>query len=371
MILHLVLDEKVIPRMMDLFDNYYSGNIYLCVTRKKSFEDLKFLKKRDNLFLLYGRQLDCIPWKEIKKVCIHFLDIHKVFAFQYFTYFRGLKPDVTIFFAWGGDYYNLVERKGFKVYSDNNLYRKNPRKSLSERIFWRMYDFFDPIIKLPFLKYKVNYIVASKPEYELICSVTKFNHLRGRLDMTYYSIEDVLGNLVNAEVQGHDIIIGNSASSSNNHQYVYDFLKGLPFEGEKIYIPMSYGLYTGYLEEIVPLYSNIPNVCILKDFIDLKSYNKLLCGCSTFIYGHFRQEGWGNIIIALYLGGKVYFPKESQNFKNFTEFGFKIFELEDIQTTYKIPLSLEEKEYNRILALRLFSKEKNKKNIEYICNAEL
>jgi len=371
MILHLVLDEKVIPRMMDLFDKYYSGNIYLCISRKKSFENLKFLKRRDNLYLLYGRHLDRIPWKEIKKVCIHYLDIHKIVAFQYLTSFRGLNPDATIFFAWGGDYYNLVERKGFKVYSDNNLYRKNPRKLLKEKIFWRLYDFFDPLIKIPFLKYKVNYLVASKPEYDLICSVTKFKHLRGRLDMTYYSIQDVMGDLVNAEVRGHDIIIGNSASSSNNHEYVYEFIKGLSFEGEKVYIPMSYGLYPGYLEEITSLYLHIPNVCILKDFMDIESYNQLLCGCSTFIYGHFRQEGWGNIIIALFLGGKVYLPKGSQNYKNFADFGFKIFRLEDIQTTYSETLSFEDKEYNRNLALNLFSKEKNKKDIEYICNTVL
>lgn len=370
MILHLVLDEKVIPRMMDLFDENYSENIYICITRKRKFENLRYLRNRDNLFLLYGGQLNTIPWKRIKRVCIHFLCLHTILAFHFFTWFKKLRPKSTLWFAWGGDYYDIIEKMGFKIYSENNSQKKIHYKTLRESFFWHTYDYLEDLLKINFIKHHINYIVASKIEFDLIQRSVPLKHLKGRLDFTYYSIEDVLKGLTDPEINGNNIIIGNSASSSNNHEYIYDIVKNLCYKDEKILIPMSYGIDSEYLNIVSSLFSNLANARIITDFLDIESYNKLLCGCSTFIYGHFRQEGWGNIIIALYLEGKVYLPRNSQNYKNFVDFGFKVFDLESIKSTFQEKLSDSEKVHNRNLALSLFSKEKTKHYIQNICNAE-
>ena len=86
------------------------------------------------------------------------------------------------------------------------------------------------------------------------------------------------------------------------------------------------------------------------------------------MYGNFRKEGWGNILVGLYLGGKVYLSEKSVLSKTLKNAGYKFFITEHINETFNINLTEEEKKCNRRIAMETCSREQNIKNIEYICS---
>ena len=107
----------------------------------------------------------------------------------------------------------------------------------------------------------------------------------------------------------------------------------------------------------------IPNATYILDFLPLNEYNELMVNCSTFLFANFRQEAWGNILIALYLGGKVYLSRRSPLKTVCENLGFKIFVIEDIERTFHIPLSVEDKVRNRMIAKDNYSSKNNAHNI--------
>lgn len=376
MILHLVHDDKVVPRMIKLFDEYCpSNNIFVCVTRKKHKSQLRFLKD-SNIILSYSREAQKLPWDKIEKICIHYLDIHKILFLYTHRSPIHIKKIKIIWFMWGGDIYEYLERRGFHQYSENNSFRhiktSYPKifgvKSVDNCLGYIIFNLISDIVLKYFYTYRINYIVSSIEEFNLFESYIHFTNFKELLEFSYYSIEDTIGILANCHVSGNGVMIGNSASPSNNHEYIYEYIKKLDFSDKRIFLPVSYGREEKYLLKVYEKYSNIHNVSFLNDFLPLDSYNELMTNCTTFIYGNFRQEAWGNILIALYLGGKVYLSKYSPLFDYCKRLGFVLFTLEDIRLNFDRSLSDNEKNHNKNISLKEFSRKKNEINIKYINN---
>ena len=74
MILHLIHDDKVLPRMISQFEEVCPGNnVYLCVMRGCDKNNLKYL--RDNPYVIRSDsyKVDNIAWERIDKICIHLI----------------------------------------------------------------------------------------------------------------------------------------------------------------------------------------------------------------------------------------------------------------------------------------------------------
>ena len=376
MILHLIHDDKVVPRMISLFEKYNAdNNLYICVTRKKK-ESLFFLRDNPKVVMAYSKEEKKIPWESIDKVIFHYYDLHKDLYLYYCKLFFRLKEYKIIWFEWGGDVYPYLEKKGFQLYSDNNSYKKiqEVKKVYNASIkYWVSKTFgylFDKVAYLfarSFYEKRVDYIACFIEEYKFFQKYISFKKCKGTLHFTYYSIEDTLGELYTSSSKGNSIMIGNSASETNNHEYSFDFIKELDLKGREIILPLNYSGSEQYINIVIEKYKIFPNVVFLRDFLRLQDYNRLMISCSTFIYGNFRQEAWGNILISIYLGGKVYLSKNSPLVDVCRQQGFKIFILEDIKSTFDQILSVEEKMINRRLALQYYSAKINEKNIKSIC----
>lgn len=371
MILHLVHDDKVVPRMISLFEKYNPDkNVFICVTRKKK-KELKFLHNNENIIMAYSEGEKDVPWHDIDKVIIHYYDFHKHIYLFRLSFIYGLKNFLSIWFMWGGDIYNYLERKGFVLYSTNNSYNyiRNVKissltfKNKCRTLFNRALDYLTYILALYFFKYKVDYIAAFDEEFRIFQDFIPFSKCRGTLKFTYYSIEETLADLYDAQSSGKAILIGNSASETNNHEYVYDYLKKLDLGDSDLFIPLNYGGSKEYIDKVVDKYKMIPNATCILDFLPLNEYNELMVNCSTFLFANFRQEAWGNILIALYLGGKVYLSRRSPLKTVCENLGFKIFVIEDIERTFHIPLSVEDKVRNRMIAKDNYSSKNNAHNI--------
>lgn len=122
MILHLVHDDKVIPRMISLFEQYNPHNNYFVCVSCKNKKSLRFLSDNPNIIMAYSKEETVIDWKTIDKICIHYFDLHKAYYLYIYNFFRQLKNKTIIWFMWGGDIYSRLERYGFKILSDNNSF---------------------------------------------------------------------------------------------------------------------------------------------------------------------------------------------------------------------------------------------------------
>lgn len=378
MILHLIHDDKVLPRMIAQFEEVCPGNnIYLCVIRACDSNNLRFLQDNPYVVRSDSEEVGSIPWNNIDKICIHYLSFSKIKYFLRLLYKHHLVKCKVIWIIWGGDIYDILERRGFNQYSADNSFlsiRTSDRsgdwgfKSVLRSISSRIRTCITDLALSLFIDKRVDYIVCTEEEYDLFTRYLRFSKCADLLKYNYYPIEDTLGSLVDKKISGDSIIVGNSASESNNHEYILGFIDNLELGERILYVPLSYGDDIKYISIIEEKFKRISNTVILRKFLPLEEYHNLLINCSTFVYGNFRQEAWGNILVALYLGGKVYISENSILSKSLIKAGYKIFITEHIKETFHIELTEEEKDNNRRIAMDSCSREQNRKNIEYICS---
>lgn len=373
MILHLVHDDKVVPRMISQFEEVNSGNnIYICVSNLKNREDLRFLGNSPNIIMSQNKAISKIPWERVDKVCFHYLSFKKIRYYWELCSKYNISHAKNIWFMWGGDIYDILERKGLKLYHESNTFnqiRKDYNKGIFVSSRQKVRYFFSDYFRCLFFENKFDYVICnSKEEFELFCKYVRFSKCKELLHYHYYPIEDTLGCLIDQKVHGNSVIIGNSASPTNNHEYVVSLLKKTQLSNRRIYIPLSYSINETYIKAVETECLGLNDVVLLKKFLPIDDYYKILTECSTFIYGNYRQEGWGNILIALYLGGKVYVSKNSIYPAFLKSMGFKFFITEDLNETYDLELTAKDKENNRSVVLKEFSRDNNIKHIRYICN---
>jgi hypothetical protein len=128
-----------------------------------------------------------------------------------------------------------------------------------------------------------------------------------------------------------NILLGNSATPTNNHFDVLEKLRPFEKENIQIFCPLSYGdsKYGDLVEQAGKLiFGNKFNS--LREFLSFDEYLKLLSSIDIAIFNHNRQQGVGNITTLLALGKKVFIKEEVTTWKLFTELGCDIFEINQV-----------------------------------------
>lgn len=110
-----------------------------------------------------------------------------------------------------------------------------------------------------------------------------------------------------------NILVGNSATQSNNHIEALEYLKNFVNKNILIYLPLSYG-EESYKNEIIS-YCNehFPNTAIMiLDFLEYRDYLQLISTMDIAIFNNDRQQALGNIRAAIYFGSKIYFKSGNE-----------------------------------------------------------
>jgi len=170
---------------------------------------------------------------------------------------------------------------------------------------------------------------------------------------TYYTIEDVVGPLMNERCRGNSVWLGNAATIENNYIDIFLRIKQMGLGNNKLIVPLSYGTIW-----VKNLFSKIGGYLFKKqfkpllDFLPRDQYNALMLGCSVMIQAHLRPHAHGNIITGLWLGMRIYLYERSMEFKFFKRIGAIIFSIEKDFTNDNEnllePLTEEELQHNRI-----------------------
>jgi hypothetical protein len=113
-------------------------------------------------------------------------------------------------------------------------------------------------------------------------------------------------------VRGCDILVGNSATPSNNHLDAFRLLAACPLAGRRVLVPLSYG-DSQYREVVLRQGHSLFGSAFepILDFMPLASYNERLSTCGVAIMYHRRQQALGNVGSLLFGGCKVLFHPES------------------------------------------------------------
>lgn len=357
--LHIVNDEKIINRTIDVFDECLaSKNIYVVMRTKKPF---RWVKERDNVFTP-SELINRIGEFSFDKVFIHLLNRKKINLVEKLN----LGNAKIYWIIWGLDLYNnLLEPKGFEMIDpDSSFARKNAWKKSLTGWFNRFLDNRKEHRIADFIRRRVDYIVTDTTDNDYDYLLRYYPEMKDKQwkDFFYYPIDVILGEeLLASTITGNHLMIGNSASRSNNHEFAIKKLRNLDLTGRKVYIPLSYSILKPYVDTV----ENVAQECLgdsyspLHSFMPLEEYNKLQQSVSVAIYGNWRQEAIGNILISLYLGAKVYLAKRNPVYEWAQRHDLIVFPLEEIsQEGIDTKLPDSDREHNRNILRRLYCKER-------------
>ncbi len=276
-----------------------------------------------------------------------FVLLHSLTRFNQMLVLRSNPSKVV--FVWigiGADYYDIIAE------SEESLLLNKTCKIFTERKRG-LYD--GPLWKF-ILKNKLPYLSNLLKKFMLlskIYSIKKIHYFSPVLESEYalvkakfkkkfpvyiswnYSINALgIDNDCMAEnnLHGNNILLGNSASFTNNHIEMIDLLSQVVLNGNKVFCPLSYGL-KNYADIIVKYAhqklgeSFVP----IPDFLPYEEYMNIISNCSNVLMNHRRQQALGNVDSMLAKGAKVFLREENPAYGLYSAKGIKLFKIQDLE----------------------------------------
>lgn len=325
MILHIVPDEKFIDFAYNEFEKVASTKfLVLSESTSKKFKYINSpnIEKISTTELLSPIFINTLQNYEF--IVLHQLDHYKARLV--------LNAPVNIIFVWlgwGFDYYSFI--------AGDNRNLLLPKT----KVLWVKQNFLiflkNIIKKIIFYKTlqqkalnKIHYFAPVLPnEYELVKnSVKNFN--AKYVPFSYGNLDDMLKGIhLDLEVRPN-ILLGNSASYTNNHIEAIEMISQFNLGDRRIITPLSYGdeKYKQYIKKYAYLQLK-DNFMPLDTFMDKEEYHKLVSSCSIVIMNHIRQQALGNIITMMYLGAKIYLDSRNPIYTFLSENGAFIYDIND------------------------------------------
>lgn len=375
-ILHLIEDHQVVERSLQMFEKLFpASNSVIVFSQSNTYKYLKELSSspnvnKNNLSEVASK----IDFNQYDYVMIHYLSMIKIDFVKYIP-----RKIPLIWSIYGGDLYNQ-----FADVIGLNIYYKSPRNYVNFSRIRRMIP--SPIEKLFlfFIKRDENiFTFVRKKKFSYIlnridvlsgekCDIKIIEKYSGKKYRSFqvgvYPLKQTLGQLYNNPFsKGKNVMLGNSASFTNNHLYALEFLKTFAFpEGTVISLTLSYGRNEKYVKEVKKSFRHYLGdyVKFEESYLPLEVYNKKFLEYQIMIMPAWRQESVGTLIMGFYFGIKVYMSSKNPLYNTMKEIGFVLYKLEDVtERSFFVELSDDIKQYNRHLCEKISSTESIEKNI--------
>lgn len=334
-ILHIIHDNHFFVSIEDQFKrNAKAVNKYVAIVQDAGVAithigDIDLWRVVEKDYVTSSRLADDLAWSDC--VVIHGLSvitariilntpINKVIAWS----------------GWGADYYAFISKQSNQLIEiqtmrliqnmeDRGVFGAGIRKIkdvarkcraiFNNRIFYypaiERVDIFSAPIRDDF-----DLLKASLP--------TRFRCVYAQLN--YGSIDDFIP-LTQSKQTGDDILVGNSATPTNNHLEVLKVLARIDLGTKQVLMPLSYG-DEKYKNSVIKQGYNLlgSHFHPIVEMMSLADYNKYISRCSVVIMNHRRQQALGNICAMLYNGARVYLNEHSPIYKFLKRKGACIFE---------------------------------------------
>ena len=127
-----------------------------------------------------------------------------------------------------------------------------------------------------------------------------------------------------AAMEGTDILLGNSATASNNHADAFELLQVLIGKA-RLVVPLSYG-NSAYAVMVAALGREKfgEHFDALQQWMSLADYNERIRRCGFVVMNHRRQQAVGNIGAALYKGATLYLRRDNPLYAFYTDMGITL-----------------------------------------------
>jgi len=353
MIVHLFEDQKFVDITIENFENVSVGlNKYIVFS---SNQELKYVSRKEQTLILpnssYKLDLDLI-YKDCQLLIIHFLSPIKLYVL------KNKPPHIKVIWSvWGSDAYDHFSDQNFSEPFTNNVRRSlfQLRKSFYLYTLYHLVRYrVKPLRKELKLLQLVNYVITVLP-YEFNIIKKEFSLMAEYIDYSYGV--NKFNSFSNSPL-GNSILIGNSATSANNHLDVFDIIKDT---NKKLIVPLSYGAYDykNYKELVIlegmRIFKN--SFTPIEEFMPLQQYRELTLSCNSVIMYHIRQQALGNIFMSLFQGMRVFLNSKSLTYIYLKDEGMIIFALKQDYKLIGIELNEEQKLINKEIVLNLRSRE--------------
>lgn len=302
-LLHLVVDDKFIDAAVRDFEAAAPGrNEWVVLNGRQPFKYIKDARVRcvdlDGFARLASRASGL--------VC-HTMERRHLAAL-------ALVPDQcrVTWLGWGYDYYGLI-RDAFPdgllmplsaqlaaqlaspgtAAGPADIANPYPPATANEQAALARIDIFSPVLSA---------------EFDLVRDCVPGFRAR-YLRWNYGNVEDDL-SLPGAVLEQYapNILVGNSATATNNHLELFEYLRDhVDLSGRQLIVPLSYG-DGAYRDAIVQrgraLFGDrfVP----LVEFMPRERYIPLLRSCGNVMMNHVRQQALGNLVISGLLGAKLH-----------------------------------------------------------------
>ncbi len=306
MIVHIFPDQKFTSEFCKFIyasypDNliliYQDGNETFCSSLDKSrglyFNDIKLLLKIKKDVILSA-----------DKIIIHSLDNYRLYLFL-FIHRKILNK--SVFVAWGGDIYNDFLTDGV---------------SLKKRFI----KFLKRLIKNCLGK---KYVIGHFNQY-MTFAYADYDYMKKKygahgqaFDCLYPSTinkQDLDNCFVGRKTDVKRILVGNSATDTNNHFDAFSVLERFNESNIEILCPLSYG-NDNYRNEVISKGKKIfgDKFIPITEYLSPQDYSSLLSTIDVAVFYHDRQQATGNIEILSYYGAKIFIKSTITSWKHYVE----------------------------------------------------
>ncbi len=272
----------------------------------------------------------------------------------------------VIWCFWGGDGLEIPALRE-SVYQEKSLeyFRKNSRIKIRsvgalKKFYWKKLQEKVQLNAMQRVNYFAHYL---KEDFEKVSKAANMHATF--IDFHYAAVEDIVPADEEFQFGGSDILLGNSDTLSNNHFEAIDKISSIDLHEVKIICPLSYE--RGKYAKDIAAYgkqklgdSFIP----LMDFLPKNEYDKILSRINSAVMNHNRSQALGNITSLLWKGARLYMSGKNALYHFLRNNGCIVSTLDSITPDDAVKqLSLQDKENNRQVLLKLFGKERQKEKI--------
>ena len=157
-----------------------------------------------------------------------------------------------------------------------------------------------------------------------------------------YGQLDALVNTGKAS-QKPSLILGNSGSPTNNHLDAIQFLEDHRIQADLL-IPVSYGdkRYISFLKKRLKF--SYGKIEFVERYMAFEEYLNFLARADGLIMNTVRPQGYGNILMMMYIGKPVFFNSKNISLQDLDSAGLKWTPIESLKAIDKVKFEVSNKE---------------------------
>lgn len=277
---------------------------------------------------------------------------HSMTLYAAAAFARANRATVAMWSGWGYDYYEtdiaatreLLGQQTLELIDEITPPTQDARRPLAQRMVSAIWAGFARRL-VGRAAFRADYFSAPVPTDEPIFR-SRFPRFRGQYSqLNYASLEDTFATVEMLGLRRTGVLIGNSATPTNNHLEAFELLSGHDLGGRKIIVPLSYGDPT-YRDAIVERGKHLfgDNFVPLVERMPLDEYNVLIAGCDVVIMNQRRQQALGNIGTALWTGANIFLDEANPVYTFLRQQGATVRPTSDLRSAGTVSRTLSEYE---------------------------